>query len=140
MKVSEFHDHFSSIVDLITHKKTEIFQIGHLMFKLSALLYFSRQMTLKLALKVNELRGCLFLKGSAYEGAQIEKLHPNRTICLRVSSIVFSQGDALKTDCKGQQISSSIFLEGSPDVVKQNKTKVHPNWTFVFELFAFLTL
>jgi hypothetical protein len=97
-------------------------------------------MTLKLALKVNELRGCLFLKGSAYEGAQIEKLHPNRTICLRVSSIVFSQGDALKTDCKGQQISSSIFLEGSPDVVKQNKKKVHPNWTFVFELFAFLTL
>jgi hypothetical protein len=49
-------------------------QIGHLVFELCAFLFCSRQLTLKLTLKVNKLRGYPFSQGSPFEGTQIQKV------------------------------------------------------------------
>jgi hypothetical protein len=86
------------------------------MFELCTFLYFSRQITLKLTLKVNEFRGHIFVKGSPYGDAQTSRRSSKSNI---VFGLLF-QLDILELDLEDQGISWSSFPQVSPDVVKQN--------------------
>jgi hypothetical protein len=62
-------------------------QIGHLVFELSAFLYYSRWTTLKLTSKANEFRGHLFLEGRPYVAEQNKKVNLKWTLLFRVIHI-----------------------------------------------------
>jgi hypothetical protein len=75
IKIKEHLRHLFSEGSLYegTEVKEEGVQIVPLLFKVSAFLYSSWWMTMKITFKDNEFRGHLFLAGSPYEGTQVKK-------------------------------------------------------------------
>jgi hypothetical protein len=81
-KVNEFRGHLflkGSPYENIQGKK-EIVQIAPFLLELSAFLYFTGCMTLKLAFKINEFHRHLFLEGSPFKGTQVVRDCISRTI------------------------------------------------------------
>jgi hypothetical protein len=97
-------------------------QIGHLVFELSAFLYISRRMTLKVTFKVKEFQ-VNYLKSSPYEDAQINKeIAQIGSFMFELSAFLhFSRRMILKLTVKVNEFCGHLLLDDRLSVNEQNE-------------------